>query len=197
MRQAVAVDGVHLSPEGYSRLAKAIVTAVAGIREGKLTKSFANASSVTGGPPAPKLDFFWRGFNSLVGDAIGRAAANRNPRLQGRRGWRPHYPHYHHPYKKISKVKATEGTDETAKVVKPGSIQSLKKLTASSSVAVTHYNVIIYRLHSKLSFNELLLYVNHFNKRLSYMFCLFPPFSFLFLLPRILCCCCCTVRHLC
>jgi hypothetical protein len=100
MRQAVAVDSVHLSPEGYRRLAKAIVTAVVGIREGRLTKSFANASSVTGGHQSPKLDFFWRGFSSPVGDAIGRAAANRNPRQQGCRGWRPHYPHYYHPYKK-------------------------------------------------------------------------------------------------
>jgi hypothetical protein len=110
-----------------------------------------------------------------VGDAIGRAAANRNLRQQGRRGWRPHYPHYHHPYKKISKVKVIEGTDETVKAAKPETIQSLKK-----NCEEANYNAIIYRLHSKLSFNELLLYVNQFNKRFSYMFYLFSTIFHLF-----------------
>jgi hypothetical protein len=96
IRQSLANDGVHLSADGYRKLATAIDESINGIRSGKLTKS-ANTMSVSGHLPSSR-GYFWRGFSSPIGDDLGRQAANRNRRLHGRPGWKPHQ---FHPYKKF------------------------------------------------------------------------------------------------
>jgi hypothetical protein len=96
LKQALASDGVHLTSEGYRKLATAIVKSIDGLRSGTLTKSGTNSKSVSG---RQNSTYFWRGFTSPNGDAEGRAAANRNKRLHGRPGWRSQHQQYH-PYRK-------------------------------------------------------------------------------------------------
>jgi hypothetical protein len=96
LRNSLANDGVHLSTDGYRKLAQSIKEAIEGIRSGSLTKSFANADSVSGKNPTVAREYFWRGFSSPVGDEEGRSS-HRNRRMHGRPGWKP--PHFH-PYKK-------------------------------------------------------------------------------------------------
>jgi hypothetical protein len=98
LKHALANDGVHLTSEGYRKLATAIVKSIEGVRSGTLTKTVTNALSVSGHGGKPN-SYFWRGFTSPTGDGDGRATANKNKRLHGRPGWRQHQPQYH-PYRK-------------------------------------------------------------------------------------------------
>jgi hypothetical protein len=94
--------------KGYRNLAKTISAASTGMRNGTLSKS---SSACISGPVPRNHEFFWRGFNSPVGDLIGRAIISRATSSRrgghvtgnryhaggsdGRRG-----RHFHHPYKK-------------------------------------------------------------------------------------------------
>jgi hypothetical protein len=96
LKDAVADDGVHLTTDGYRKLAQSIISAIDGIRSGSLTKSLARNVS---GPASTGRDFFWRGFVSPVGDAAGRAAMSKYPhRCKG--NWNQRHHHQYHPYQK-------------------------------------------------------------------------------------------------
>jgi hypothetical protein len=74
LRPAVADDGVHLTPTGNRNLASCIAKSITGLKTGTLTKD-AGPKTVTIGPGNTmiKPEFYWRGFRSPVGDALGRS----------------------------------------------------------------------------------------------------------------------------
>jgi hypothetical protein len=74
IQSVMATDGVHFRPDGNRNLAKAISAAITGMRDGSLSKSGA-ASARVSGSVQKQHEFFWRGFNSPVGDLVGRASA--------------------------------------------------------------------------------------------------------------------------
>jgi hypothetical protein len=94
LRDSFAEDGVHLSQNGYRKLAVTISSAVDSIRNGSLTKSLAN--TITGA--AKTNSYFWRGFSSPIGDDIGRAKNQKNRPQNNNAGWQQLQHRKYHPY---------------------------------------------------------------------------------------------------
>jgi hypothetical protein len=93
----VADDGVHLTPTGNRNLASCIAKSITGLKTGTLTKDQnAGATNFSGGTEntLQKPEFYWRGFRSPVGDAMGRirnttttgSATGPDKRWKGGRG---------------------------------------------------------------------------------------------------------------
>jgi hypothetical protein len=93
----LAKDGVHIERTGNKNLASGIVAALAQMREGNLPddQKISAGNNVSGAAAGRRRDFYWRGFTSPVGDAIGRVAGlggHQRPRQ------RPHAAAPHTPY---------------------------------------------------------------------------------------------------
>jgi hypothetical protein len=88
LRKFLANDGVHLTPAGNKNVASNIISALAGI--GKTLPNYDDAAGVSSPGSRKPRDFFWRGYTSPVGDAIGRSL----PQKGGKHGGGPTGRHF-------------------------------------------------------------------------------------------------------
>jgi hypothetical protein len=72
LKGKLASDGVHIAPEGNRNFAKNIIEILDKMKNN--ITGIAVSPSVAG----KKAEYFWRGFRSPVGDALGRASAAHN-----------------------------------------------------------------------------------------------------------------------
>jgi hypothetical protein len=79
LRPLIAKDGVHLEAKGNVNLSQAVICALENLRSGKSddgtgTGSGSGNNSGISGAADRGREYFWRGFTSPVGDAVGRAS---------------------------------------------------------------------------------------------------------------------------
>jgi hypothetical protein len=96
LRPVIAKDGVHLETRGNVNLSKAIVCALESLNNGKLeadpdtdTSFGTGCASGFSGNGSKLREFFWRGFTSPVGDAVGCAVGIRIRAFTWWRRFRP------------------------------------------------------------------------------------------------------------
>jgi hypothetical protein len=97
LKNALAVDGVHLTVGGYRNLAVSIVKSIEGVRSGTLTKSFVQANA--GRSAGSVNNFFWRGFISPISDAAGQSRTKHQPQ-HTKSGWQQRHQRSYQPYPK-------------------------------------------------------------------------------------------------
>jgi hypothetical protein len=73
LKVVLATDGVHLTQSGNKKVASAVIAALTLCGSGSAEKNAADPNSGPGPLRMPRK-YYWRGFSSPVGDAVGRVA---------------------------------------------------------------------------------------------------------------------------
>jgi hypothetical protein len=76
LRKFLANDGVHLTPAGNKNVATNIISALAGI--GKTLPKCDDTAGISCPGSRKSREFFWRGYTSPVGDAVGRSVPQKS-----------------------------------------------------------------------------------------------------------------------